>query len=114
MDLESDYNETNQLHLNTETLKSDLKLRHGEWKKRQLTNSFRADMQADIGANNTYIYILAAVGGTFALLILICVVGRHYVKIYALNWAQRKNKQVENGNKSMELCYQRSSALEKA
>ena len=67
------------------------------------------------GWADAYIYILAAVGGTFALLILICVVGRHYVKKSAINWAQRKNNQVENGSKSMELCYQRSSApLEQA
>ena len=87
MDLESDYNETNQHHLNTETLKNDLNLRHGEWKKRQLTNSFRADMQADLETN----YSESSSRFFCAILIMFCV-GRHYVKKSAINWAQRKNK----------------------
>ena len=114
MDFASDFNETNQLHLNTETLKNNLKVRQREWEERHLTNSFRADMQADLEASQKYIYILAgAGGGAFAILILL-LVARHYIKKYVHKGAQRTTKQVGNEEKSLQLVHQRSYALEQS
>ena len=62
--LSSDFNETNTLHLNSETLKDYLKQRHEQWTARDLTKSFRTEMKNDQKTSSIFTYILLAVVAT--------------------------------------------------
>ena len=104
----SDLNETNKLHLNSETLKNYLKDRHEQWTARELTNSFRTDMKNDQKTSNYFIYALALVVSTLFILIIFIIV-RKYIITAVLNWAQRKNNQVENQQRRVDLSKVTSS-----
>ena len=88
--------------MNSETLKDYLKQRHEQWTARDLTKSFRTEMKNDQKTNSIFTYILLAVVATLLILIIFFLV-RKYTITALLNWAQKKNSQVENQHKGTEL-----------